>query len=179
MRHPSPTAPQIAFLMLSGLVFGGANCDSLALDTGAADVTLTVGEEEPLRLVHDATLSQIALTPPVEGEVELTFAFQDPLVDLTLRVNANEVSEGDRVELPVAPEQLFLSVQTDTDEYVSTDGSSGTVELLILFVDEDAGAAEVNAQILTTLVSSDPMSDATVDVDGFVEARVGLDASAL
>lgn len=144
-------------------------CVPTDFESGAADLTLTPGEETPLQLIHESGLSTVRVTPPVDGEVELSFTYNDPLVDLTLRADSNEVSEGDVVQLPAPPEALSLTVIYDGVEYGSGEGSSGTVAMQALFVEDDTGAADVSALIEATLVASD---GATLAVDGFVEGGV-------
>jgi len=143
-------------------------------DEGTADITVEREGEEPLRLVHDPELSQVTLTPPTEGTVELDFTYQDPLVTLRLVVNTEVVDEGEEVALPVtAPrtaDDLLLTLEIDDALFTSDDpGAAGSVLFDVLFVDEEAGAADVIATIEATLVGA----GATVSVSGHVEARVG------
>lgn len=142
-------------------------------DSGNAQVQVQRAGES-LDLTHDPTLSQVTLTPPVEGVVELTFAYQDPLVTVTLRLDASQLSEGEAVSLPVAEDTLFLAVAFDDAEFVSSaDGASGTVALEVLNVDDASGSAEVYASFDVTLAASDPASDETVQAQGFLEGSVG------
>lgn len=149
-----------------GLFLG---CVPTDFDSGAADLTLTQDDDAPLQLIHEEGVSTVRVTPPVDGEVELTFTYNDPFVDLTLRADSNEVSEGDVVALPALPEQLALTVDYGGVAYTSGEGSSGSVTLQALFVDDETGAADVSAAIEAILVASD---GATLSVDGFVEGGV-------
>ena len=89
----------LSFLFLNvALVLTGAECADLsAADTGSADVTIVRGEDEPVRLVHDPLLSQVALSPPAEGFMQLTFTYQDPLVYITLDVNGNALKRANKL----------------------------------------------------------------------------------
>lgn len=141
-------------------------------DGGAADLTLSPADGAPLQIIHSPGLSVVRVTPPVDGEVELSFSYNDPLIDVTLLANANLVSEGEVVALPADPTALFLTVLLDDVEYGSGEGSSGSVELQVLSVDDETGAAEVSAVIAATLVSADGEE---LVVDGFVEGSVAGD----
>ncbi len=175
MSHLPPAALSIVFLVVV------SGCTPGPLDSAAADVTLTLGDQTPLRLIHEPGLSEVRLTPPVGGVVELSFTYNDPLVDVTLRTNADEVSEGAIVTLPVEPSVLSLTVLYDDVEYRSDlsasalidVGASGTIELQALLVDDETGAADVSALIDATLVSSD---NAELRVEGFVEDGLAGDA---
>lgn len=141
-------------------------------DDGAADLTLTAGEDTPLQIIHAPGESQVRLTPPVDGEVELSFTYNDPLVDVSLRTNANDVAEGDLVALPSTV--LALSVLLDDIEYTAGEGSSGNVELQVLAIDDESGAADVSAVIDALLISAEGEE---LVVDGFIEGSVAGDAS--
>lgn len=148
------------------------------IDTGAAEVTLTRGDKAPLVLVHDPAESQIALTPPVGGVLELLFQFQDPFVALTLRVDESRVSEGERVTLPSDQETLFFGVAFDDAEFISTaQGADGFVEITTLQIDEAAGFAELGATFDVALPAADPMLGEVTTASGFVEASVGSPAA--
>ena len=138
-------------------------------DTGAADLTLT-GAGEPLELIHTPGQSEVRVTPPVDGEVELSFVYNDPLVDVALRTNAHEVSEGETVTLP--SDALSLTVLFEDVEYTSAAGA-GSVELQGLEVDDERGAAFVSALIDATLASA---AGEELLVEGFVEGSVEGDA---
>lgn len=145
-------------------------------DSGAADVTLE-SADEVLELVHDPSLSQITLTPPTGGVVELQFSYQDPLVDVLVRANADEVAAGDVVNMPSDPNRLEVSVAWGEGIYRSQEGSSGTVDVQAFETDEAAGYAT-----LSVVISGDLADDAlgeTIAIDGFVEGTVGsLEADA-
>lgn len=164
MPRPIGSLFPAAILALAGCAPGAVD------DTGAADLTLTAAGGEPLQLIHAPGLSEVRVTPPVDGEVELRFTYNDPLVDVTLRTNANEVSEGEVVALP--SEALSLTVVMDDAEYTSTD-ASGDVELQVLDVDDASGAATVSALLDATLRSD--AADELV-VEGFLEGSVEGDA---
>lgn len=159
------------FSVVLGAVCGCAPGGGLPDDNGgAADLTLTAGEEAPLQLIHAPGESEVRVTPPVDGVVELTFTYNDPLVDVALRVDEAEVGEGDVVSLPASPAALALSVIYDDVEYTAEGDAAGEVELVVLALDEESGAAEVNAVIAATLVADD---GSELLVDGFVEGSVG------
>ena len=169
LRRPSPSAAA-AVCCLAAVCVG---CAPFDLDSGTAEVEIQRGDEEVLVLIHDPTKSQVALTPPVDGEVELAFTYQDPLVSVILRVNGNQVASGERVDLPADANTLLLSVVFDDAEFVSTAGASGSVDVETLVIEEEAGSAELRASFDATLVATDPQSDETVQVRGFVEGSVG------
>ena len=165
----------ILFLAMT-LVFTGAQCaDLAATDTGTADVTLVRGEEEPLRLVHDPLLSQVALSPPAEGAMELTFTYQDPLVYITLEVNGNAITEGDEVDMESAERNnadANIEVEYDTVMYSSaTDGAEGYLKYEILYFDDTNGEVRVSFDVLlspTTDTSAEP-----INISGYVEGVAG------
>jgi hypothetical protein len=118
----------------------------------SADVTYTRAGEEPLRLVHDPLLSTVTLTPPVASVTEVTFRFQDPLVELRLMIDGGQLSEGDTVTLPADASQLSLTVRWDGVLYGSGPGASGAVDLLLLSL--DPGFVTVSALFDALLVSA-------------------------
>ena len=134
---------------------GGGGGDD---DTGTADVTIEREGEDPLRLVHDPEQSQLSLTPPAEGTVELTFAFQDPAVELRLVVDGNQAAQGDVVELPSPAVELTVDVDGTT-----FGAGAGSVELSVL--DVEVGALEA---ILDAVLEDD--DGATLQVSGDVAA---------
>ena len=117
---------------------------------------------------------------PVDGELELSFTYNDPLIDVTLRTNANDVAEGEVIELPAEPSLLLLSVLYDEVEYRSDlgpsamidQGASGTVEMQVLLVDDESGAADISALLDATLVST---AGDELRVEGFLEDSVASD----
>lgn len=147
-------------------------------DDGAAEVTLQRGDAEPLQLVHNTALSDLSLTPPVDGIVELSFAFQDPFVTLTLRVDANAFPAGERVPLPTEAAALRLAIAFDDVSFVSTaPGAQGALELQVLEVGEDSAA--LSAFLDVDLPSEDASLVETLAATGFVEASYGDPAAAL
>jgi hypothetical protein len=139
-------------------------------DSGAADVTLE-SADEVLELVHDPALSQITLTPPTGGEVEMQFSYQDPLVDVLVRANADQVAAGDVVDLPSDPNRLEVSVAWGEGIYRSQEGSTGTVDVQSFETDEEAGYAFLSVVIAADL--ADAATGETLAVNGFVEGSVG------
>jgi hypothetical protein len=119
----------------------------------SADVTYTRAGEAPLRLVHDPLLSTVTLTPPVASVTEITFRFQDPLVELRLMIDGEPLSEGDTVPLPADASELSLTVRWDGVTYGSGPGSGGEVDLSLLSL--DPGAVTVSAIFDALLVSAD------------------------
>lgn len=165
----------ILFLAMT-LVFTGAQCaDLAATDTGAADVTLIRGEEEPLRLVHDPLLSDVALSPPAEGVMELTFTYQDPLVYVTLDVNGNAINAGDEIDMESADRNdadANIEVDYDTTMYSSaTVGAEGYLKYEILYFDDTNAEVRVSFDVLlppTTDTSAEP-----INISGYVEGIAG------
>jgi hypothetical protein len=135
-------------------------------DDGAGSATVTItrdGQDETL--THDPSLSDLSLTPPAQGVVELTFAYQDPAITVRLRVDGGAVSTGDTVTLP-SPD-VELVVETDTGTFSSAnDGSSGQVTFDQLDVTEDA--ASLAASFDATLADDE---GATIAVVGDVDAE--------
>lgn len=126
---------------------------------GAAFITVTTADEE-LNLEHDPLQSQLSLTPPAEGTVQLTFTFQDPAVELRLTVDDALVDEGDTVDLP--GDGVVLTLDVDGIDYEAT---AGSVTINVLAIDEEAGT--LAASIDADLTAAD---DAVVTVVGDVEA---------
>lgn len=139
-------------------------------DSGTADVILE-SSDETLELLHDPGLSQISLTPPTGGVVELLFSYQDPLVDVLVRADAGEVAAGDVVDLPSDPNRLEVSVLWGDGQYTSQEGSSGTVDIQIFDTDEEAGFASLSVAISGEL--ADTASGETILIDGSLDATVG------
>ena len=133
------------------------------------------GQEEPLRLVHDPLLSQVALSPPAEGVMELTFTYQDPLVYVTLDVNGNAINEGDEIDMESAERNdadANIEVEYDNVMYSSaTNGAEGFLKYEILYFDDANGEVRVSFDVLlspTTDTGAEP-----INVSGYVEGVAG------
>lgn len=160
----------------AALILTGAQCADLAsTDTGNADVTIVRGEDEPVRLVHDPLLSQVALSPPAEGFMQLTFTYQDPLVYITLDVNGNALQEGQQVDLPLAEltnEDANIDVEWEAVQYSSAlENAEGYLSYEVLYYDDNNGDVRVSFDVLlhpTTDTSAEP-----INISGFVEGVAG------
>jgi hypothetical protein len=167
----------LSFLFLNAsLMLTGAQCaDLAATDTGSADVTIVRGEEEPVRLVHDPLLSQVALSPPAEGFMQLTFTYQDPLVYITLDVNGNALEEGQQVDIPLTEltnEDANIDVEWESVQYSSAlDNAEGYLSYEVLYHDDNNGEVRVSFDVLlhpTTATDEEP-----INISGFVEGVAG------
>jgi hypothetical protein len=163
------------FLHLT-LIISGAQCaDLAATDSGSADVTLVRGEEEPLRLVHDPFLSQVALSPPAEGFMELTFTYQDPLVYITMDINGNALTEGQQVELPLTDltnDDANIDVEWDTTSYSSAlTNAEGYLSYEILYYDDTDANVRVTFDVLLHPTTADDAEP--INISGFVEGLAG------
>jgi len=144
-------------------------------DTGNADVTLTPDGQDPVRLVHDPLLSQVLLTPPAEGVMELTYTYQDPYVPIALTVNGNVLSEGQRLELPLAgeitSEDVAMEIEHDGTSYSSaTDDAAGFFQFDTMYFDDN------NADIRVTFdVTLQPTTGegSPLLASGFIEGVAG------
>ncbi len=166
VRHLSRS---VAFLALLPLLIAADECGAVTGggglgDTGVADVTFQEEGGAAVRLVHSEELSDVSLTPPAEGVVELDYAYQDPGVTLRLRVDSVAVAEGDVVDLPQGGVQL--TVDYEGVAYSSENaGAGGTVSLDTLQIDADTGT--LSATIDATLTDDE---GGTLIVSGSVEA---------
>ena len=167
----------LSFLFLNvALVLTGAECADLsAADTGSADVTIVRGEDEPVRLVHDPLLSQVALSPPAEGFMQLTFTYQDPLVYITLDVNGNALEAGQQVDLPLTEltnEDANIDVEWEGVQYSSAlDSAEGYLSYEVLYHDDSNGEVRAAFDVLlhpTTATDAEP-----INISGFVEGVAG------
>jgi len=164
------------FAICAVLLFSGAECaDLAATDSGSADVTLVRGAEEPLRLFHDPLESQVALSPPAEGVMELTFTYQDPLVYFTLDVNGNAITEGQEIDMESADRNdadANIEVEFDTVQYSSATGNAeGFLTYDILYFDDVNGEVRVTFDVLlspTTATDAEP-----INVSGYIEGVAG------
>jgi hypothetical protein len=164
------------FAVAAGISLFAAACadGGTDFDSGAADITIERDGVEPLRLVHDPELSQVTLTPPTEGIIELVFAYQDPLVTLRLVVNSELVVEGVEVPFPVAsplsPDDVLLTLEIDDVIYTSDDAAAtGFVLFDVLEIDEENDYADVIATFDAVLVGTND----SITLSGSVEGRVG------
>jgi hypothetical protein len=165
----------LLFLNLT-LVLGGAECaDLAAIDSGSADVTIVRGEEEPLRLIHDPLLSQVALSPPAEGFMELTFTYQDPLVYITMDINGNALTEGQQVDLPLTEltsEDANIDVEWDMTTYSSAlTNAEGYLSYEILYYDDTDANVRIAFDVLLHPTTADDAEP--INISGFIEGLAG------
>lgn len=165
-----------AVMLCAATLVTTAACTPLSTDAGAAQLRIVVGDESQT-VIHDPTASDIALTPPTAGIVELAFVQHEPLIDFSVRLDANVLEEAQVVTLPlgdggdaqVPADALHMQFEVDGIVYTADGaGTSGDIALTTLVVSE--ADAEVRVDLTTvTLVSAD---GATVELDGFVEGAV-------
>jgi hypothetical protein len=147
-------------------------------DSGNASLTLTVEGQDPITVIHDPLRSRVSLTPPAGGEVRLSSINNDPFVEVTIGIDANLVSEGDDVGLPVEPpltdNDLFVLVEMSDDAYSSEDSQArGMLSFPTLFVSEDS--ADVQVELDATLIGS----EGSLSIDGFIEDSTGTTGSSI
>ena len=156
------------------LSLSGALCDTSAIEKGgAAEVTLTADGETPLNLLHNQDLSDVTLTPPASGVVEIAFNYQDPLVDVAITLDSKRFSQGDSASFPAAgaftDDELSMTVSYADEVYTSqSDSASGTIDFELLHVDDNG--ADVRVAFDVQLATS---SAKTLSVSGFIEDIVG------
>lgn len=140
---------------------------------GDASVRITPSGGTQQSFDHEAGRSEIQVTPPAGGTFTASFTYQDPSMQLSIRVDGNHVAEGARVTFPVqspyttADMLMTLSFQGRT--YSSDQpGAGGDITLEILKVTEDA--VDFRGSFNVTLAAQDGTTAAVV---GFLEAHEG------
>lgn len=145
-----------------------AACAPTLSDDASAAITLTLDGEEPLELVHSVGLSRVLLTPPLGREIDLSFLYNDPALELRVRIDGSEHEEGERLSLPHP--DVELSVDFDDISYAPLASSAGTLTLQIFEIDDERGYAQVSLDLDARL---DDDSGRALAVVGYVEGSVG------
>ncbi len=139
------------------------------LDTDSAQIEVTASGEAPVFFSYDPLYSSISVTPPVDGIVELGFDYSDPFLQVSFRIDAEQLSEGQRVALPTVADEVLWSVRYGDLDYRSDDPlAAGLIDLEVLVVEESSAALRLSFD--ATLLSDD---GSPLAVNGFVEGSFG------
>ena len=128
-------------LLLSSL----ASCAvSLPDEDGEANVAFELSDGTTADVAYEPLLGQIQVSPPIEGEVEIVFAYDDPYVEVRVRVDAADVQAGEQISLPVASELPSLQIAVEDGTFTSElDASFGTLTFQELRVETDYARIDV------------------------------------
>lgn len=136
---------------------------------GAAELSWQRGDEAAVQAVYDPLRASIRITPPVDGEVEVTFEQIDPFARLQLRVDASGLGMGSEVALPTRDDTLSLVFSLEDQRYLSTEPASGSLSFDELMVGEDR--ADVQASFDVVLTAEGEPDGPSLRLSGFIEAH--------
>lgn len=158
-------------LGVSLLLLSIASCvASLPDDEGEANISLALSDGTMADVAYEPLLGQIQISPPIEGEVEIVFGYDDPYVEVRVRVDAATVEAGERVTLPVASGLPSLQVAIEDGTFSSAeDDSSGTMTFQALRVEADY--AEIDVEYDVTL--GEVEGERTLSATGRISSTYG------
>lgn len=160
--------------LLSLLPLVAAECAPPPASFPSGDASLTLQTADAtLNFSHDPSLSSVTLTPPAEGLLIATFAYQDPPLTLTLALDAHSFAAGDTVSLPLSPpltaSDLLMTLDYAGATYSSAGASSGSLDIASLQVDDQSATAALSISFDVALVAD---TSASVSLSGFIEGAV-------